>query len=225
MKLSHPLVMSVLALALGIGFWSFGTSQAWSQAPAATARAVTSVAVIDMNHIFNNHVRFQQLKENMRREVESAEQELTAARASIEKMAERLQQYNKTSPEYAQLEQDIARQQADLNIKAASHRKRFVEMEAQIYYNVYREVIDHVRFYCEQNGIAVVLKINSPPTDPNDPQEIMRDMSKDVIYHHPGLDITQVILNGVNSTAAARPAGYPQTGDSRAAQPSQLPPR
>lgn len=170
------------------------------------------VAIIDLSYIFKNHERFKAMTEGMRNDVLRAEEALKARRTEIETLTKRLtdlgNELRKDSPEYKQLDADLTRKKIDLSTQVSQQKKEFLEKEAKIYFQVYQEVIDAVQYFSERNRISLVLRFNGDPVTDSDPQEILKQLNKSVIYYNKGIDITPMILDDLNRSA--RPAGVPQ---------------
>jgi Skp family chaperone for outer membrane proteins len=192
-------------------------------APLAQAQQqyVGGVAIIDLSYIFKNHERFKAMTEAMRGDVLRAEEALKARRTEIETLSKRLtdlgNELRKDSPEYKQLDADLTRKKIDLSTQVSQQKKEFLEKEAKIYYNVYQEVLDEVQFFAERNRISIVLRFNGDPITDSDPQEILKQLNKQVVYYNKGIDITPHILASLNKRgagAAAVPGGQqvPGTG-------------
>jgi outer membrane protein len=183
-------------------------------AAAPAQAAVPPVAIIDLTYVFSHHNRFTTLTNAMKADVESAETALKTERDSINKLAKTLDDYKKGTPEYKQLEQSLTRKQADLSLKVNMQKKDFLERESKIYYSVYEEILDMVKYYSEKNGIVLVIRFNGDPPDRNNPQEVLKELNKSVVYSNPAIDITPVIVemlnqNGQPAGAKAPPAAIP----------------
>lgn len=180
-----------------------------AQAP----RPSGTVAILDLTYIFKHHKRFNELTAAMRQDVERAEQALNVDRGAMEKLAEPLKGdnavYKRGSAEYKQLEDELIKRQTELQTKVTLQRRQFLEQEAKIYYTVYQEVLDHVKTYSEQNGVSLVLRFNGDPIDRNDPQEVLKELNKSVIYSHRSIDITPVILERLGSNIGPPVPGNP----------------
>ena len=178
-----------------------GLSVVHAAAPPAVAQqrtAAPQVAIIDLAYIFNNHVRFKALSDELRRDVEAAESELKNNKTSLQKMADQLESFNRNSPEYRQLEEDITKRGADLQVQVQLQKKSFFEQEAKIYYTVYQEIMEQVKYHADKHGIVLVMRFNGDPLDENDPQGIQKELNKAVLYYNKVIDITPIILDAVN---------------------------
>ena len=178
------------------------------------------VAIVDLTYIFANHIRFKALVEDMRKDVEAAENDLKGAKENIEKLAESLDNYNKASKEFKELEEDLAKRQADLQVQVNIQKRNFMEQEAKIYLSIYREVLDHVKHHAEKYGINLVLRFNGDPIEGDDLQGVMRELNRQVVYHNRSIDITPIILEACNAGA-----GTASTRTRPPVGPGGLPPR
>ena len=209
MKKSH--LWAALAAA-GIALLASRDASAQQPRPAGP---VGPVAILDLTYVFKNHARFQALTQAMKDQVEAAEKQLSVERDQLQTLAKSLEQYKRGTPEYKQLEEQLITRQNDLQLRVNLQKKTFLEQEAKIYYTVYQEVLDHVRYYADQNGTSLVLRFNGDPIDRNDPQEVLKELNKSVIYYNRAIDITPIILERVN-----RGVGPPVSSPAQAQQPS-----
>jgi Skp family chaperone for outer membrane proteins len=164
---------------------------------AAHAQNAT-VAIIDMGYIFKQHAGFQAASAEMRKVAQAAEAEFKGKKETIQKMMQKIETYNKGSAEYKQLEQEITKAQADMQVEFKLAQKSFVERESKIYYEVYQQVLEEVKRYAESAGIVLVLRFNGDPADKNNPEEIGREVNNLIVYYHQAIDITPIIRDRLN---------------------------
>lgn len=219
--------LSATCVALALMAATFTGDVAKAQGPAPRAASPQGVATIDLSFVFKNHTRFQGLLNQMKADVEQREAELRAIRDRIKAKAESINQYNVGSPEYKKLEAEITQMQADLQVQVQLQKKEFLEREAKIYYASYREVMELVKFFAERNNIAMVIRFNRETADSPDPQKVMAELNKTIVYSHPGIDITDIILEQVNRQAGPPSGGAPAAPSAMRPAPGQqgLPPR
>ena len=172
---------------------------------AGGTRAASDIALIDIGVIFKNHTLFKQRMADLQGDMERAEQTMKNEADRLRKLREQLNSYRAGTPDYNDLEARIAKESADLNVRYQLQKKEFAKAEAKIYYNVYQEVQQEVDAYAQANGIAAVLKFSSEASDPEKPDEVLRDLNKPVIWWARNLNITTVILESLNRRAL-RPA-------------------
>ena len=168
--------------------------------PARTGVAGASpLALIDVAYIFKKHPRFKQMMDDMKADVERAETAVKNERESIRMLAERLEQYHKGSPDYKAIEEDIAKRQADMAVRVQMQKREFLQREAKIYHAVYQEIQQEVEYYAASNNISLVLRFNGDAADVENPQEVLRDINKPVVYYGRHLDITPIVLKSLES--------------------------
>jgi Skp family chaperone for outer membrane proteins len=176
--------------------------------PAAPSGPPNAVAVIDVGYVFKKHARFKTMMDQMKDEVLAAENQLKAERDRVNGLVEQLKGYNVGTPEYKKLEAEIAKAQGDFNVTAQLQKKDFMDREAKVYLQVYAEIERAVAQFAKQHGIAVVHRFDGEAMDGSDRNQILRGITKPIVYLNPGIDITPDILTMLNGGAgvAAQPA-------------------
>jgi outer membrane protein len=197
------LLFSAASIAVGL---AIGWNPAVARAQQATG---TNIAVVDLAKIFKEHTRFNAMKEDMKRDVDTAEAELKAVREEIQRLGEQLQSFNAGSPDYKNLEARLANKQAELNVQMQLRKKDFLQREAKIYYTIFQEIEDEIKYFAEQNGIGLVLRFSNDEVKEENPDDVLKELNKPIVYYYPKLDITSLILQEVNKRgpAAVAPQG------------------
>ena len=103
------------------------------------------------------------------------------------------------------MDEDIARQMAEFNLKMGKLRKEFLEREAKVYYQTYLEVVDAVKYYAKRQNIGLVLRFNGEPVDPNRRDDVLREINKPVVVQDQ-IDITPDVLDAYQSRSERRAA-------------------
>jgi Skp family chaperone for outer membrane proteins len=186
---------------------------------AALAQEQGGIAIIDMSAIFKQHTGFKTLTTRMRSEVEAAEAELKERRNALNGRVKQLSEMEKGSPGYKELEEELTKANADLQADVALKKKDFLNQEAKIYYDVYREILDSVTRVAQKNRIDLVLRFNGDAIDPNDPQSVLKELNKTVVYYDRAIDITEITLEEVNRS------GPPKKNSSNTSQRQSVPKR
>ncbi|MFM8578636.1 MAG: OmpH family outer membrane protein [Planctomycetaceae bacterium] len=209
MKIQIGILAAIVAVAC-VPPVAFGQAAASSSPPNA-------VAVIDVGYIFKKHARFKSMMDQMKDEVLAAENQLKAERDRVNGLVEQLKGYNVGSAEYKKLEAEIAKAQGDFNVSAQLSKKDFMDKEAKAYAQVYGEIERAVAQFAKQHGIAVVHRFDGEAIDSSDRSQILRGITKSIVYLNPGIDITVDVLTMLNASAAgAGVASQPAATPSRA---------
>ena len=185
----------------------------------AHAGSAGGVAIIDLPYILKNHGGFNQRVEELRREAEGVENDFKAKRDSVQKLMVQLDDLQRGSTDFKKLEEDITKRQANLSVEINIMKKKFQEAEAKIYYEAYQQILNEVKYYAEANRISLVLKFNGDEANKDNPEEIMREMQKMVLYYNQAIDITPVILEKMKGQTPRAAGANP------AAQRPGVPPR
>jgi len=208
------ILLVTTAVAAAVSAFGVLSPATQAQNPAGVNATKHGVAVVDISYIFKKHDRFRATMEQMKKEMETIEEELKADRDKIAQTEQQRDTYNVGSREYKDKDDEAARMKADFNLKMTRLRKEFLEREAKVYYQTYLEVSDVVSDYAKRHDIGLVIRFNGDPTDPNRREEVLREINKPVVFQNQ-IDITPDVLTLLNREPLATP-GRPA---------SQLPPR
>ena len=207
----------VSAAAISILSTPLATSALAQQQPSPSANASRyGIAVVDINYIFKNYSQFKTAMDGIKADIEKAEVTLKTDREAIQAKEEKAKQYQSSSAEFRQLDEEVARLKADFNIRAGRTRKDFQEREAKVYYQTYLQVSSTVQYYAQQNNIGLVLRFNGDQVNPDRPEAILKAINKPVVSQN-NIDITPdvlAILNRGGTPGGVAPAAT-RTGQPR----------
>lgn len=170
--------------------------------PASTLAAGSPVVVIDVVAVFKLHARFNQSMEIMKKDVEVYKAHLRREQQRVAQMEEGARDFSVGSPEYKQLDAQVTKAKADLQVDMALKNREFTEREAKLYFDTYVEITSRVAEYSGQNGVSLVIRYNSKQMDKTDQQSILEGIGNAVIYQQ-NRDITAQIVALVNQGAMA----------------------
>jgi Skp family chaperone for outer membrane proteins len=160
------------------------------------------IAVIDVTYILEHYSRLKQAMEVYKRDAQAAEDLLKKERDAIAKRAERLKTLKPGSPDFKAEEEAITKAESDWKLNVAKQRRDFAEKESRYYLRAYQELSAAVKAYAERNGIALVLRFNGAPIDPNNREMVQMEVFKMVMYYDKSIDITDPVLAELNRSAA-----------------------
>lgn len=171
-------------------------------APAAASPGAV-VAVLDVGQVFKNHHSFTRQLEDIKKDIETFEAQINRERQGITEQAKGLEQYRPSSPEYKQLETELAKHTSDIQVRAQLKRNEILDREAKVYYQTYQEMVAVVSRIAEQHGINVVLRFDSEPMDPEDRGKVLKGVNQFVVLQR-NLDLTNLVLQQVNAAQTHR---------------------
>ena len=174
---------------------------------AANANAQTKVALVDIGLIFKNHPQFSNSLGELRSQAEAFKAESQQLQQQLLRKADQLNQYEKESVEYQDLEASLAKESASLEVDQRAKMRDLLKDEAQLHFNTYVEVSNFISEYCQEYGIQLVLRFNSEDMDRKNPQSIMQRVNGGVVFHSQTADITSLIVERIaQGTNSARTA-------------------
>lgn len=174
----------------------------WAQPPVtAPPPSGTPVALVNIRQVFEHHARYRAAMADLQNDVQNAQAQFALRQKQVAELDERLRTYKADSPEYKELEAQIAQLAAQTQADMAVKRREFLTREAKIYYDAYMEVCQYTAEFSRQYQIALVLAYDGEPINANDRQSIIRGVNRNVVYQQ-GLDITQAIVERLNRGVA-----------------------
>lgn len=199
---------SIFAIVCAASF-ACGAMPAVAQTTGGPAAFVPVVAVVDLPLLLRNHARFKAQEEQMKRDIQAAEDLLKQDQKVLEEHARRMQDFRKDSPDFKKAEEELAKMQADLQLKVNIQKRNFAEFRTKALASVHDELSNYVYNYALQQGILIVLNYNGDEPDPSNPQSVMQALNHPVLYKHPAADITQNILQMINQQIPVNPRPKP----------------
>jgi Skp family chaperone for outer membrane proteins len=173
-----------------------------AQGPGATSAAPsTLVAVVDIARVFESHPTFKAHLSAVQEQAKNADQDMEGRKKNLAQRGQQLSELDSGSPDYRQLEADLARQVADLQVQSRQVKKDLLQREALQYYTTYNEILAAIDRIAQRHGIALVLRFDSRAIDPEDPQSVMQGMSRAVVLQR-NLDITNMVIEELQTALA-----------------------
>ncbi len=182
---------SVLAPSLSVG-----SASAQDSAP-------HRVAVVDVGYIFKNHEGIKAQVATIEAELKAYDAELKTKREQLKTMAAKLKSLNPGTPEYAQLEEQLASMDSKLRLDMARKRKELADAEARIYFDNYQHITAGVKFLASHYKINLVLRYNSEEMDQEQGESVIRGVMKNIVYHDSSLDMTPGVMQYLNKALVA----------------------
>lgn len=193
--------------ATGLVVVSVVVYQLWAQqvspptAPVRSPSLVRNIAMVDIEYIFKNHLRFKQEMSVLRSEASAVEQWAQREQETIKSLAEQLKDHQPGTATYNQLDDALVKRQKDFEAEIIKKRKDFLLREAKLHYATYQEIVNEIQYLAAANGIAVVLRFNGHQVDANSPDDILRYINQLIVYQAPELDLTPLVLQRLNARA------------------------
>ena len=175
---------------------------------ATAANAQTKVALVDIGLVFKNHQSFSAALAELRSQADTFKAESQQLQQQLMRKADQLNQYEKESIEFQDLEAKLAKESASLEVDQRSKMRGLLKQEALLHFETYVEVSNFISDYCQEYGIQLVLRFNGEKMDSKSPSSIMQRVNGGVVYNSQAADITKPIIQRLaqGSRQAATPA-------------------
>ncbi len=176
---------------------------------AAPATGAAKIGVVDIGFIFKNHPTMKTQIEGIDAQIKSAEDEINARREVVLKEIEKLKNFREESQEYKQLEERIAKLEADLKLEFMRKEKEFAESKAKIIFDAYQNVQGSVKAIAEHYGFDVVMRYSQEEMDYKRPATVSGGINRDIVYFKQSIDLTGTVMQMLQpqgATQAAQPA-------------------
>ena len=199
---------SIFAIVCAASF-ACGALPAVAQTTTQPTAFVPVVAVVDLPLLLQNHLRFKTKQEELKRQIQAAEEMVKTEQKAIEEQAKHMQNFRPQTPDFKAAEEQLAKMNADLQLKVNIQKRNFAEFRTKAFAEVQDEIANYVHHYATQQGILVVLNYNGEDVDAANPQSVMQALYNPVLYKHPASDITPQILQMINQQLPVAPRKPP----------------
>jgi Skp family chaperone for outer membrane proteins len=162
--------------------------------------------VINVKRVFDAHPGFKAAGDELKADVTKKEEDLRTVQNAIAAKQKESQRF-KNAEDRAPIEKEINDLQFQFAKKQRQYREEMGKAEAEIVSKVYAQMSTIVAEWAKQNGTYLVLRIDEPTAEMPEDARVMTQMSKQVIYHHPNLDLTDIVINEVKTQPVAGRAG------------------
>jgi len=172
-----------------------------AQTDAFAQEKTSRIGLIDMAKVFEQYEEFKYEREVLKQELQAREAEIKAMAEQIKKAGMELQEspYAKDSPEYAAQEQKVIELNGKIKSKQATIQREFLRRESQMYKNIYLKTTKMVGAAADHYGYTMVIRFRAEDIEAqDDPSKLLQNMSQLVIYHQPGDDITDRVIQVLN---------------------------
>jgi Skp family chaperone for outer membrane proteins len=160
-------------------------------APAQEGKS--SVALVDLGKIVQTSKQFQMDVEAAAESVGNFEEKITRAQKEIQDVVSLLEKAPEGSEQQQQLQQLIQTIQTETQKELQGMQQKMQEAERDVLIATYKKIQSLLNDHCTKNGIDVVLRYDSEPLDPSDPQALSAGLNNRIMWHS-GIDITDKIL-------------------------------
>lgn len=186
----------VVATVAGLGLF-VGTTQ--GQAPREAEAMPHKVGLIDMAEVFKNYEKFKTETEALKEEVRATTDQMKAVAEKVKGLQGEMQELKQGAPRRNEIEKEILKYQAQLQLLRTQTQVDLARKEAAIYKEIYEEVQGAVEKYAGYYKYTLVLRYSSEELDEElPPQAVIQKLNQLVVYRRADDDITPAIVAYLN---------------------------
>jgi Skp family chaperone for outer membrane proteins len=154
----------------------------------------TKVGMLDVNYIFKKHAKFTEEMTQLKKEADEMDKQMKEQEGTLKTLANQLQSMTVGTTEYTELEGKIARSKAEWTIDVQTQRRTFLQREANVYRLTYAEIENEVEKYSREHNFDIIMRFMGDPVNSNNPESILANINKPIVYYKHEMDITPAIL-------------------------------
>ena len=172
-----------------------------AQGSASSASLPHKVGLIDMAHVFQKYEKFKLLREGLKAEIDKSDAQAKSYMTRLQTIQGKLKELKQGSPDYVKYEKELLSVKSDFEAFRTGAQRDLMRRESKIYKQVYLETVAAVQQYCKYYKYTLVIRFNRKSvTETEAPGEIVQGMNRQVVYHQEQDDITEKILQFLNSS-------------------------
>ena len=160
-------------------------------------QAGTGIVLVDIPKVFEQHQRFRDRMGEVQQDVQKFGTYLSGRRQQLMTRQSDIQKQQAGSVPRKQMETQLTKEAADLEVQRQLEVRNVREREARIYLEAYNEVVREVREVAARHGATLVLRYSSVKIDGNNRESVIMGVNRPVVYQN-GLDITQQVIERLN---------------------------
>lgn len=178
--------------------------QAQGARPAAGAR----IACVNVGLVFDEYQRRKDLNDEMSQVQEQLKAEELQRRQKIDALQAEIDKLDPEDPTYVARQREMLALQIDYKNWGELRRADLTRETAVWMVKIYREILKAVQGVAERDGYDLVLYRGEFEPGGAD-LEMVTDRIRDhkVLYAHPSIEITQIVLDALNEAYRAQPRG------------------
>lgn len=189
------------------------------------------IALIDMDYVFVNYKKSDELTAEMRESYKAVEAQGKAMVNEAKSLQEQLKSgtFDEESSEFEKRENRLFHLNSKLKVLEVQTKSNMQKQQVSVVQAVYQDVQQALERFATQNGYTLILRHNREAHAAKDTQQIQKTISQQIVFHQGAEDITDSVLNLLNqefeASAASRPAKASPAATKPATKTPAAPPK
>ncbi len=172
---------------------------ATAQNKPATASAPTKVAVCDMELVFKNYDKANDIKADLDQKAQNIKSEADARTKALDKITQQLESLKSGSGEYEAKVLELTRLSVERDSWLAVQQQLTTRERHRRAKEMYKDISDTIAKVAKERGYDLVLYIEPAQQETRTLEEMLQVIARrKVLYNDPSLDITDLVLPRLN---------------------------
>ena len=168
-----------------------------AQSPTGPKQGPSSIGLVDVGYILKNHPNMNANMEAIKAEMTQAQEDIESRRTALLKDQEAIgTMFQPDTPGFKQKQESLLTQESKLRVDFMGKEKEFAEKQAAVIFNSYQSINRAIGLVATHLNYDLVLRYSKEQNemDPKKPQSVNFGVQRDVLYHNPGIDVTEMVL-------------------------------
>jgi Skp family chaperone for outer membrane proteins len=175
----------------------------------------TATAVVDVDHILDNHPTFIKDMESMKAEYQKTMEDFEARRKKLASEAEQLNgALSPDSAEFKQKQESLVQADSKMRLEVVNKEKEFGERQARLILDTYNQIVGGVNGAAQYFKYDMVVRYSRKQIsnmNAKKPPTVQMGLDREVIYFNPQHDLTDTVIAMLKRDIPAA-APSPKTG-------------
>lgn len=187
------ILVPAVAVGLMVGLWR-------SEAAAPNApKADAPIGVVDMVKAFNENDQWKAINNGLTKKRQGQDAEAEKFKEQIAAKQKQLDAYHPDSPDWLKCSEELLSLNTKAEVWARLEKARTERMKRQWVEKNYADVTKAIAEVAKKRGLALVLTREEIEPNTEDSARLFAQIiNRKVVYHEPGLEITEEVLRKVN---------------------------
>ena len=182
--------------------------------PGAPKAGPSSVAIVDVGYILKKHPTMNANMEAIKAEMTKAQEEIETRRKSLLSESDMVgKNFNADSDDFKKKQEALISAESKVRVDFMGKEKEFAEKQAGVIYNSYQQINNAIALVANHYHYDLVIRYSREQNemDPKKPNTVNFGIQRDVLFYNPQIDVTDLVLNVLNSQVGTQPTAAPAT--------------
>jgi Skp family chaperone for outer membrane proteins len=155
-----------------------------------------NIAVVNLSQVFKTSKSFLKMQDELKLKVKEEDEVAKRMTAELQRIAQKLKGAEKDPEERKEWELQLRKKQADFEEFRKEASRKLQKESSTVFIKMHRITAKVIAEYAQAQEIDFVVRAENEPSEEDDPQHLMMNMNRHVLYQNK-LDITEEIIAAI----------------------------